>query len=521
MRGRGRGTGRTLATVFFTDMVGSTELAARLGDQRWRQLLDTYHRVVRQAIRRGGGREVDSAGDGFFAVFDSPAGAIRTAAALTDELHRLGLEVRTGLHTGEVELMGGKVGGIAVHLGARVGGVAGPGEILLTSTVRDLVAGSDTRFVDRGMRTLKGIPGEWHIYAVERPGAVPLAPEALEVTAGQRARTRRTRRILPVGAAGVVLVAVAAASAVIAARHGSSSPAAASVTPGPDSVGHLDASASAFTTAVKTGGRQPTDVAVGGGAVWVLNYQSATLVRVDAPTGALVGTSAVGGPPTGVAFGAGAVWITTEFGLTGGVGGSVIRFNPVTNGIDKVITVGDGVQAVAFGSQPEAVWATNQLENTVIRIDTATNAVSATIQLGHRPEALAVGADGVWVGAADMTLLHIDPATNTVIRTIQLRTVPTAVAVGDGAVWIASSSANSVTRVDPASDRAVLAIPVDTGPTGIAAADGAVWVAASVAGTVDRIDPATNRVIAHTPVQGHPHGVAAAGPDAWVTVAAQ
>lgn len=520
MRGRGRGTGRTLATVFFTDMVGSTELAARLGDQRWRQLLATYHRVVGQAIRRGGGREVDSAGDGFFAVFDSPAGAIRTAAALTDELHRLGLEVRTGLHTGEVELMGGKVGGIAVHLGARVGGVAGPGEILLTSTVRDLVAGSDTRCVDRGTRTLKGIPGEWRIYAVERPDAVPLAPDALEATAGQRARTRRARLMLPVGAAGGALVAVAAAGTFIAARHGSSSPPA-TVTPGADTVAHLDASASAFITAVQTGGRQPTEVAVGGGAVWVLNYQSATLVRVDATTGALGGTSAVGGPPTGVAFGGGAVWITTEFGLTGGVGGSVIRFNPVTNGIDKVITVGDGVQAVAFGSQPEAVWATNQLENTVIRIDPATNAVSATIQLGHRPEALAVGADGVWVGAADMTLLHINPATNTVVRTIQLRTVPTGVSVGDGAVWIASSSANSVTRVDPASDSAVLAIPVDTGPTGIAAADGAVWVAASVAGIVDRIDPAINRVIAQARVQGHPHGVAAAGPDVWVTVAAQ
>src|SRR5207302_1218820 len=202
---------RALATVSCTDMVGSTALAARLGDRRWRELLARYHRVVQQAVRSSGGREVDSAGDGLFAVFDSPAAAIRCAGRLTDELHGKGLEVRTGLHTGEVELMHGKVGGIAVHLGARVAAEAGPGEILVTSTVRELVSGSEVMCVDRGTRTLKGIPGEWHLYALDRPGAVALdGATALDerwIAGGEPAGRRR----LPLlGAAAPVAAAPAA-----------------------------------------------------------------------------------------------------------------------------------------------------------------------------------------------------------------------------------------------------------------------------------------------------------------------
>jgi pimeloyl-ACP methyl ester carboxylesterase len=157
---------RVLATVLFTDLVGSTERAAALGDRGWRDLLERYHAVARRQLERFRGREVDTAGDGMFATFDGPARAIRCASAIAAAALPLGVEVRAGLHTGECEVIGDKVGGIAVHLGARVAAVAGAGEVLVSSTVRDLVAGSGIRFVDRGVRTLKGIPGEWRLFAV-------------------------------------------------------------------------------------------------------------------------------------------------------------------------------------------------------------------------------------------------------------------------------------------------------------------------------------------------------------------
>ena len=158
---------RVLATVLFTDIVESTSVLADLGDRRWRELLQQYHALVRRHLVRYRGREVDTAGDGFFASFDGPARAIRCALAITDSVRELGLQARAGLHTGECELVGGKVGGIAVHIGARVAWQAGPGEVLVSSTVRDLVAGSGIRFQERDAVMLKGVPGEWRLYAVE------------------------------------------------------------------------------------------------------------------------------------------------------------------------------------------------------------------------------------------------------------------------------------------------------------------------------------------------------------------
>jgi class 3 adenylate cyclase/pimeloyl-ACP methyl ester carboxylesterase len=159
---------RVLSTVLFTDIVGSSERAASLGDRAWRELLGNHHTVVRRELARYRGREMDAAGDGFFASFDGPARAIRCACAIVESMPGLGLEVRAGLHTGECELMDNKVAGIAVHTGARVASHAQPGEVLVSSTVKDLVAGSGLAFEDRGAYDLKGIPGEWHLYAVER-----------------------------------------------------------------------------------------------------------------------------------------------------------------------------------------------------------------------------------------------------------------------------------------------------------------------------------------------------------------
>jgi pimeloyl-ACP methyl ester carboxylesterase len=157
---------RVLATVLFTDIVGSTERAAELGDRRWRELLEAYYALARRQLERFRGRELDTAGDGLFAAFDGPARAIRSAVAIRDGVRSIGLDLRAGVHTGECEVIGDKMGGIAVHIGARVAAMTHAGEVLVTGTVRDLVAGSGVRFEDRGTHPLKGVPGEWHLYAV-------------------------------------------------------------------------------------------------------------------------------------------------------------------------------------------------------------------------------------------------------------------------------------------------------------------------------------------------------------------
>lgn len=158
---------RLLATVLFTDIVGATERAASLGDRRWNDLLNSHNALIRRELEHFRGREIDTAGDGFLAAFDGPARAVRCACAISEEVRALGLEIRAGLHTGECEWKGSKVSGIAVHTGARVAAQASAGEVLVSSTVKDLVAGSGLVFQDRGVQSLKGIPGEWRLFAVE------------------------------------------------------------------------------------------------------------------------------------------------------------------------------------------------------------------------------------------------------------------------------------------------------------------------------------------------------------------
>jgi pimeloyl-ACP methyl ester carboxylesterase len=195
---------RALATVMFTDIVGSTERAAALGDSRWRELLDAHHALVRDQIAADGGREIKTMGDGFLATFDGPARALRCARAITRRSGAQGVEVRAGVHTGECELIGEDVGGMAVHIGARVAAKAQPGEVLVSSTVRDLVVGSGFEFTDRGSHELKGVPGRWRLLAIADQRlvsvpAVPSRPDAVAPNAqlrrpGDRMMLRLARR---------------------------------------------------------------------------------------------------------------------------------------------------------------------------------------------------------------------------------------------------------------------------------------------------------------------------------------
>jgi class 3 adenylate cyclase len=158
---------RVLATVMFTDVVGSTDRAASLGDRRWTELLDAHDHAVRRELEAFRGREIKTTGDGFLATFDGPARGIRCARAIRSAATELDLDVRVGLHTGEIELRGDDIGGLAVHIGQRVSSLAQPSEIVVSSTVKDLVAGSGIRFADRGEHELKGVPGSWRLYSVD------------------------------------------------------------------------------------------------------------------------------------------------------------------------------------------------------------------------------------------------------------------------------------------------------------------------------------------------------------------
>jgi class 3 adenylate cyclase/DNA-binding CsgD family transcriptional regulator len=197
---------RVLATVMFTDIVGSTERAAGLGDARWSELLAAHEATVRQQLERHRGHEVAMLGDGVLATFDGPARAIRCAHGIAEEVRALGIEIRAGVHTGECEMRHGDIGGIAVHTGARVSAKAEAGEVLVSSTVKDLVAGSGIVFRDRGVHRLKGVPGEWRLFAAEsgtEPHAVPETTAAMSAGDGLSELSGREREVLGLVAEGL------------------------------------------------------------------------------------------------------------------------------------------------------------------------------------------------------------------------------------------------------------------------------------------------------------------------------
>jgi class 3 adenylate cyclase len=219
----GRTGRRRLATVLFVDIVGSTTVASSLGDARWRELLTRFRRVVRSELKRFGGREQDTAGDGFFATFSEPARALGGAAAIVEAVQQFGIDVRGGIHTGECEQIDGKLGGIAVHLGSRVMALAGPAEVLVTGTVKDLVAGSGASFAECGAAELKGVDGAWQIYSLQAVTArlpPPLAPAvAAERLALVVPSASARRKRLALGGA-LVAVAFGAVGGIVATEGG-------------------------------------------------------------------------------------------------------------------------------------------------------------------------------------------------------------------------------------------------------------------------------------------------------------
>ena len=514
---------RFLTTVLFTDIVGSTEVAAELGDRGWRDLVQEHHKVVRAGLRRHGGRELDTAGDGFFAIFDAPASAAECALEVIQAVEALGIQIRAGLHVGEVEKIGRKVGGISVPIGARIMAAAGPSEVLASSTVRDLAAGSGLLFEDRGERELKGVPGSWRLYAVTRrsPEAVA-APEAgLEsetqraarrVAAVRRSQARPFWQRHPRATAAIsvaLIIAVGSAGAIVWSPW--RAPALSGVTE--NSVGVIDPGRNEIVQAT-TVEDQPSGIAAGEGAVWVSNAGSNTVSKIDPSTHAVVDSIDVGRSPAGIALGNGAVWVADSGER------SVSRINAATDRVVGSIPVGNGPTAVAFGAG--AIWVANTSDGTIMRIDPASGDAGTPVSVGSQPIALAVDAGGVWVASQDgATVSHLDPGSGASLSApIPVGSRPTAIAIGAGSVWVANAGDGSISRIDPHADRVVGVIGVGGAPVGLAVTGRTLWVA-DATGAVERIDvdqPAATPIRIAT--NAAPQAIALVGQEIWFATGA-
>ena len=347
---RRRSGSRTLAAVLFTDIVDSSAVASRVGDARWKELISRHHAIVRRELKRFGGKELDTAGDGFFASFTEPAGAIRCACAVSEAVRELGIEIRAGVHFGECEQVGDKLGGIAVVVGARVMSLGGAGDVLVTASTSDLVAGAGFGFGDRGTHALKGVDGTWHVLAVAEvdgePRPRPAEPEAAERRLAEvqpSARLSRgwfASRPWAVGVGIAVVVALIAIS--IPLLRSGSGP----LDVGTNSVARLNGNDGSLAFDPAALGQRPGASAIGFESLWVAEPDQGVVARVSLEDGSVTDPNIeVGNAPSGVAIGDGSVWVTNAGD------GTVSRIDPGTDQTTKSISVGTTPTGIAFGGR--------------------------------------------------------------------------------------------------------------------------------------------------------------------------
>jgi class 3 adenylate cyclase/streptogramin lyase len=505
---------RRIATVLMLDVVGSTHIAAQLGDARYRELSSRFNRLVRAALKRFGGKEEDHAGDGFFATFPQPDRAIRCAAALAEEVRSLGIEIRSGIHTGQTEDQAGKTHGIAVVIGARVMSLADAGDILVTSTTKELVTGSGFGFEDFSAHELKGVPGTWQVFAVtavdgaERARPLPAAEAAERLSTIQppTASSRPRRPTLVVGAlAGLVTIGAVAFAATRGQQpeepdrtESTGPPSGAVVQVDPERVPPIVKSIPVLVPRVRVPGvTLPTSqhsMVVGQGGVWTVRFRD--LFHVD-PSRSEVRTRITletRGPPfsANLAEGSDKIWFAYDNGLIevnpatdeqrpvipfspGGYGssdvvagggfvwfgtssGRLLRFDPAT-ARDRTRTGLDPIDAIAFGHG--SVWTADNLGGTVTRYDPETMRAEATIDVAAGLDYLVSGDAAVWALSRRLgSLTQIDVAENVAARTVQVGEVPTGLTTGLGAVWVGDKD-GVIRRVDE-DTRQVTEIPFGT-----------------------------------------------------------
>jgi streptogramin lyase len=481
-------------------------MAAQLGDRRWRSLVARHHQVIRRELKGHRGREVDTAGDGFFATFESPTDGVACAAAAIAAVHGLGLRIRAGLHTGEVELSGEKVGGIAVHIAARLLAMAGPEEALVSGTVRDLVAGSGLEFQDRGVHELKGVPGEWRVHALVLPpldASVVASAEVEEVAAG---RARR-RRLIGVGALVATLVVVLAASAGIVLMPRTPPP----IASGPDSaVAYATADGRAIAGA-RTG-RGPASGEVVDGSLWVANVGSGTLTRVERDGAGVSTVGQVGSRPSDLASGDGLLWVADRYS------DQLTALDARTGEIQRRVDLHASAIDVADGS----VWAADDLRDVVRRLDPRTGAELDSVALPEASGAsdVVAGEGAVWIAAPRTGRIHrIDPTTGEVAAAaVEVPGVERISAAGSD-LWAVSPADDTATRVDLATSRVAVTLSVCDSPIAVAAVPdgGGAWVACSAARALWHVDAAGAPVRA-VALDGVPTDLALDGDRVWVTL---
>jgi class 3 adenylate cyclase/streptogramin lyase len=543
-----RAQGRNLAALLFTDIVGSTEIAVELGDRRWRAIQAEHHSLIRRELRRFGGREIDTAGDSFFATFHIPQDAVRSAAAIVDATRSIGIEVRAGLHFGETEISSGGAGGIAVHTAARVSSLAAPGEVLVTRTIVDLVSGSGLDFDERGTHELKGVPGTWRLFALLAVDGVALGPpldplEAAErrtVASSDRPEGRtRTRAFLVGGIASVIAITVAAVA--IANRASSDRPS----TPPSGQTSQANGYATLFKVnptatidqvqAVYLQRISAGPIVSAGGSIWTLtetiSFASGGVFEINPgyaePQVAkeIPVPSACLSPGTCMTASGNSVWVSVL--LPEGLG--LERIDATTGRPAKRPTIVDpsvrsqaGVQIsfnapVSWGAG--SVWLANGSSGTIYRVDPSTGRPIETIRLGAgvTVDLLAYGEGSVWaVDRFGGTLTAIDPTTDRAEPPIPLQGDPTSIAVGAGSVWITDDQNDQLLRIDPHHPSGIQAVGVGHGPVAVAIGGGSIWVANQGDGTVTEVNPRANLVIQTIPVSASVQSLGFADGALWV-----
>jgi class 3 adenylate cyclase/streptogramin lyase len=512
--------GSALVTVLFTDIAGSTDAAAEMGDRKWRELLTRHHRIVRRHLKEHNGHEVDTAGDGFLATFVQPAEAVRCARAIAEDVQALGIDIRAGVHVGEAERMGRGVGGVVVHTGARIAALARPAELLVSRTLRDLVPGARFGFEDRGAHSLKGVPGEHQLYRVTTVDGRP-APEPLNLKEAVERREEieppplHRRRGVVVGLASAVVLTAIGVSVAVALRE---EPRRQRDSIAPSTLVRVDASTNRavetipglpFAPSTRQLTYEPTLVAESG-VVWVAAGQN--LARVDPDTGEAE-TVSTSKPPIEMTVGHDSVWATTSgFDL-------LMRFDPATLEETDDLEIGmDSSFAIPLGVSLDSLWAASQDE--LARIDPVSGRVDERYSLAFAADEISVTAKDVWlIDRLAKTLARFDIDEGRIVEDLALQTAPDDLAAGEeGDVWLVNREAGAITPVqggEPGEPIQVGSQPVD-----VAVSEDAVWVANKEDGSVTRIDPDFGRVEATIPIGGPVTAVAvdSSTGDVWAFV---
>jgi class 3 adenylate cyclase len=508
--------GRGLGAVLFTDIVGSTPIAAEMGNTRWGELVARHHRTLRGLIHRFGGREIDTAGDGFFVVFERPADAIRCAVEATEAVRGLGIEIRAGVSFGELETVGRKPGGLVVNTASRVTSVAGPGEVLVPASVREIVPGAGITFAEHGVHQLKGLDGEFRLFGVTGIDGREVIPPLEAEEAAERRREifptggRRWALLAGVGA-GVLALVVAAAILLSGGQEtpkeaGSSRFAVAEIDPDTGHVGPR----------IPVENQSPLEIdfldhpmAVGQGAIWLL--QPPRLLHID-PRHDEVRSDDIDigiGPSTSVVTAFDAVWVlrgetlyrvnaatdetavSLRLPLPGGIttyalaitdaiwvgnsDGTLVRLDPRTGARDQAST---GLALDRLAATKDAVWLADVVSGRLVRIDPDTlEPAGGSVEVSGTIDQIFARGHFLWVLDRQAGVVtRIDTGSDTVSRPVRIGNVPTDMAVGPDAVWVGDEG-GSLYRVDP-STLGVKEFPIGAGVLGVGVEDstGAVWV---------------------------------------------